>query len=201
MAPDHQLSERVYHALKGDLLAGNLQTNRLSVHALEARYLTSATPVREALLRLVGEDLVDLRPSGGFEPLRLDQRQIGDLYELNLSIMLAAVAWQHSKEREFSVSGEGLIEPTIDELFVAIAMRTGNSALISLIDSMNNRMCSIRRAERALLGDTSRELLAITAHFQHGQRTELRRSIIAYHRRRLRQCTVIALRVSNAGSF
>lgn len=73
MRRDHKLSERVYLELKRDLLAGNLPISRLPISHLALRYHASATPIREALLRLVGEGLVALNPAGGFALPRLSE--------------------------------------------------------------------------------------------------------------------------------
>lgn len=61
MTLDRQTSERVYRALKADLLTGALAAGRINISALALRHGASATPVREALMRLVGEDWLKCR--------------------------------------------------------------------------------------------------------------------------------------------
>jgi hypothetical protein len=192
MAPDHQLSETVYQALKADLLSDKLHSNRLGIQTLEIRYQTSATPVREALLRLVGEGLIEMRPAGGFGPPHFDEHQIYDLYELNLRIMLSTVSWRNTEEGAPSIAEQGNSRPSIEEVFSIMGACSGNSALIALIDSMNCRLRPIRRIEHAIMGTDKREIETMYAHFIRGSKPQLRRSIIAFHRRRLRYSIEIA---------
>jgi DNA-binding GntR family transcriptional regulator len=150
MTSDHQLSERVYHELKTDLLDGKIDRHRFGIPSLEVRYHASATPIREALLRLVGEGLIDFRVSGGFEPLRLSEKHVRDLYELNMRLMLAATAWHQAKSSPVHID-EATEGREIDGLFLSIAAQTSNLALVALVESMNHRMRRIRRVEIAEL--------------------------------------------------
>lgn len=57
----------VYDQLRADLLGGTLEPgSRLAIEALAERYATSATPLREALNRLVAEGLAERREQRGF---------------------------------------------------------------------------------------------------------------------------------------
>ena len=56
----------VYDQLRGDLLAGDPEPgSKLAIEALAERYETSATPLREALNRLVSDGLVERREQRG----------------------------------------------------------------------------------------------------------------------------------------
>lgn len=57
----------VYDQLRADLLGGSIEPgNKLAIEALAKRYATSATPLREALNRLVSDGLVERREQRGF---------------------------------------------------------------------------------------------------------------------------------------
>ena len=57
----------LFDQLRTDLLAGELEPgSKLAIEALAERYATSATPLREALNRLVSDGLVERREQRGF---------------------------------------------------------------------------------------------------------------------------------------
>ena len=57
----------LYDQLRADLLAGELEPGtKLAIEALAEHYETSATPLREALNRLVSDGLVERREQRGF---------------------------------------------------------------------------------------------------------------------------------------
>jgi DNA-binding GntR family transcriptional regulator len=71
--------ERIRHAiLDGTWLPGQ----RLAPVALGERYETSTTVIREALTRLVGENLIEARTNRGFFVPELDLREFRDVNEL-----------------------------------------------------------------------------------------------------------------------
>jgi len=70
VAPDPGVATRatnLYEQLRTDLLDGVLAPgSKLAIEALAEHYATSATPLREALNRLVADGLVDKREQRGF---------------------------------------------------------------------------------------------------------------------------------------
>ena len=57
----------LFDQLRGDLLAGDFEPgSKLAIDALAERYAASATPLREALNRLVSDGLVERREQRGF---------------------------------------------------------------------------------------------------------------------------------------
>src|ERR1700740_3321951 len=131
MSVDHGTSERVYGALKSDLLTGRFPPGRLQVSTLQAQYASSATPVREALLRLVGEQLVEMRPTGGFGVEAMSMSRAHELYNLSLQLSRVATSWPGSS-RECSQVEEHQDVPTIrlfasiDGVLLSLAQHTGN---------------------------------------------------------------------------
>lgn len=118
-----------------------------------------------------------------------------DLYELNMRVMLAAAT---------TLLQDGVFLPedtrrvtSIDILFAAIASSTNNSALIQLVESLNDRMKRIRRAEHSNIPGIDREIDIMSRLFRRGEGAKLRRSIIAYHRRRMKACPRISARLQH----
>ncbi|MFD0309080.1 GntR family transcriptional regulator [Streptomyces sp. NPDC127119] len=91
--------ERVADALRAALIAGELRPGEVhSAPALAARFGVSATPVREALLDLAKEGLVDTVPNKGFRVTAVSEKQLDEythirsLIEIPTTVGLAASA-------------------------------------------------------------------------------------------------------------
>lgn len=91
--------ERVADALRAALIAGELRTGEVySVPTLAARFGVSATPVREALLDLAKEGLVDSVPNKGFRVTAVSEKQLDEythiraLIEIPTTVQLARIA-------------------------------------------------------------------------------------------------------------
>lgn len=79
--------ERVYAALRGDILAGRHRPGaRLPFAELSARYAASMGVVREALTRLTGEGLVESEPQYGFRVMPLSIDDLKHLTEARCAI-------------------------------------------------------------------------------------------------------------------
>ncbi|MFF9172684.1 GntR family transcriptional regulator [Streptomyces sp. NPDC014793] len=71
--------ERVADALRAALIAGELRPGQVySAPSLAARFGVSATPVREAMLDLAKEGLVDTVPNKGFRVTAVSERQLDE---------------------------------------------------------------------------------------------------------------------------
>jgi len=91
--------ERVADALRAALIAGELRPGEVySAPALAARFGVSATPVREAMLDLAKEGLVDTVPNKGFRVTAVSEKQLDEythirsLIEIPTTVSLAATA-------------------------------------------------------------------------------------------------------------
>jgi len=91
--------ERVADALRAALIAGELRPGEVySAPGLAARFGVSATPVREAMLDLAKEGLVDTVPNKGFRVTAVSERQLDEythiraLVEIPTVVGLAATA-------------------------------------------------------------------------------------------------------------
>jgi len=91
--------ERVLDALRAALIAGELRPGEVySAPGLAARFGVSATPVREAMLDLAKEGLVDTVPNKGFRVTAVSDQQLDEythiraLIEIPTTVGLASTA-------------------------------------------------------------------------------------------------------------
>jgi len=81
------LRERVSRALRAAIVSGELEPGEVySAPALGARFGVSATPVREAMLDLVRENLVSTVPNKGYRVTTMDEADLDDVTELRMLI-------------------------------------------------------------------------------------------------------------------
>ncbi len=79
----HQVREAVYRHLKGLILSGRLLPGaKLSEPALAQDLGVSRTPIREALVRLSEEGLVELLPGRGARVRRLSPEEVEEVYQV-----------------------------------------------------------------------------------------------------------------------
>lgn len=84
--------ERVADALRAALIAGELRPGDVySAPSLAARFGVSATPVREAMLDLVKEGLVDTVPNKGFRVTAVSERQLDEYNHIRSLIEIPTV--------------------------------------------------------------------------------------------------------------
>jgi len=91
-------AERVYDDLREAIIGGEYAPGeRLRAEALATRFGTSRTPVREALMLLEGDGLVEIEPRRGAVVRTFDPADLVDLYEVRavLEARAAALAAMH----------------------------------------------------------------------------------------------------------
>lgn len=96
-----QLSEEVAVHIRDLIMEGKVRPGeRLRLEELAAQLGVSITPVREALLTLRGEDMVELQPRRGYVVAPLSRQDIEDVFALqaNLAGELAARAARRTSE-------------------------------------------------------------------------------------------------------
>lgn len=96
----------VYDELRADLLGGGLEPgSKLAIEALAERYDTSATPLREALNRLVSDGLVERREQRGFVVAGISAADLAEITKtrcwleeiaLRESIAAHGTAWEEA---------------------------------------------------------------------------------------------------------
>jgi len=134
--------------------------DRLNEVALSKELGVSRTPLREALNRLVAENLFEFRPGQGFFCRSLDAQTVFDLYECRQITEAAAVriACDRADDADLRALRDELFARGIetagltvaeacarDEAFhVGIAKLTGNQVLVSQLERLNERIRYIR---------------------------------------------------------
>jgi hypothetical protein len=158
---------------------------RLDPVRLAKTLATGITPIREALFRLAGERLVDLRMNAGFHLPVMTETMLIDLYRWNLAVLRIAMGppgWKRTQAADpgtLSVEGD-----RADTLLLAIAQRTGNPELVAQVRSANDRLAVARIAETMALPDSVAETkLLIKA--ANTQSTVLPSNLTQYHRARI----------------
>ncbi|GAA0448507.1 putative GntR transcriptional regulatory protein [Paractinoplanes deccanensis] len=78
-----QLAEEVAAELRSRIMSGELRPGaRIRLEEVAGRLGVSITPVREALLTLRGEDMVELQPRKGYVVAPLERQDVLDLFQL-----------------------------------------------------------------------------------------------------------------------
>ncbi len=192
MVADHNTSERVYARLKTDLLDGAWDNSRLNINILADAYYASATPVREALLRLVGEGLVEMPVSGGFAMPQIDPVKAADHY--GFSLALGQLVLQHLPAhpggRGIMIGPSALAYP-IDAVLMSLAVFVGNVALVQSVLSLNDRMHRLRRMEERRLKGLAPEIENVIEGVEQYNIKKIRSTLRSYHRRRQRSISKI----------
>lgn len=81
------LRDQVSHALRAAIISGELEPGEVySAPALGAKFGVSATPVREAMLDLVREQLVTTVPNKGYRVTTMDEGDLDHITELRMLI-------------------------------------------------------------------------------------------------------------------
>jgi len=114
-----QLSDEVAGHLRASIMSGALRPGTyIRLDETAAKLGVSATPVREALLKLRGEGMVQLEPHRGHVILPLSRQDVDDIFWVQATIAreLAATAAQNITDAEI-----GGLEYIIDMMAAAVA--------------------------------------------------------------------------------
>jgi DNA-binding GntR family transcriptional regulator len=161
--PPRSRAEEAYAELKRLILLGELRLGaRLGEERLAAHLGISRTPIREALLRLHSEGLIDRHPEGGYRPRPPIVSGVRELYEVRKGLELLAIrrpvaeGVPHDRgilvqiHDDWATLAEDLPEPDpgfviTDEAFhVGIAEAAGNEALAEMLRHVNQRIRLVR---------------------------------------------------------
>ena len=184
--------ERVYAAIKQRLREGAYRPGeRLEPAMLAEELNASVTPVRDALHRLTGERLVETPRHEGFRVPMMTETLLRFLYGWHLDLLLLAVMKHRVIQlADEAVSNEGRDElPTYErqnELFAAVARSPGNPEHLAALEALSHRLEPVQRFEQAFLDETDTETTEIVRALKINDRGALRRSLVRYHRRRVR---------------
>jgi DNA-binding GntR family transcriptional regulator len=92
------LNASVTNRMRADIIACRLMPNeRLRVETLRERYGMGTSPIREALMRLETEGLVELEQNKGFRVAEMSHENLTDLMRTRIEIETVALRWSLEK--------------------------------------------------------------------------------------------------------
>lgn len=179
-------SSQAYDDLKRLLLSGMIAPGeRLDPARLAGDIVSGVTPVREALLRLAGERLVEIRPNTGFHLPVMTETILIDLYRLNFELLRLGHAVAGSREPALPSHWPGAsYADSAAGLFLAIADSSQRPELFAHLAMINDRLASARAAESLLFDGVMQELKSINDTKQEDKKAFIR-AIRTYHRKRI----------------
>ena len=185
--------ERVYAAIKQHLREGVFRPgDRLEPAVLSEELNASVTPVRDALHRLTGERLVEAPRHEGFRAPLVTETMLRHLYAWHRDLLLLATARRHwgpvsvgQVEDSSRLTPPGLLHRQ-NTLFLKLVEAGGNPEHLFALRTLMERMEPFQRFEDDLLDAVQEETETIVAAISAGDRPALRKSLVAYHRRRAR---------------
>jgi DNA-binding transcriptional regulator YhcF (GntR family) len=178
--------ETLYKAVADRLAGGGYRPgDRIALKALSEDLGVSVTPLREALSRLVGRDVVTERRGEGYYLTRLDARDIADLYRLHLSCLEQAVLAAPPAVITNVSDGD------VWQIFDMLVLATGDHILNGVYHYLGDRLRLVRQSERALLSDEGISAQKMHAAIAASDQVSLREGIAAFHVKRIDQASVI----------
>ena len=155
-----RLADDVYEQLLSAILSGEIVPGeRLIQETIASQIDVSRTPVREAILRLEREGVLEATGRGGFQIREISEKEIQDLYLAREAVegfaaklLAGALSQEQAQTIETAVRSEmNLKSPHKEEHFHAnrnihrtVVAQTGNGILLDMFDSIWNRGISIR---------------------------------------------------------
>ena len=201
----HSKSAFLYGEIRRSLQSGRyLPGQRVDPATLAMEFHTSATPVRFALYRLVGEGLLEDHARSGFHVPLPNEVALRDLYDWMETLLVMACdtgvasATRKNDRIEVSSPDDDLVKLTW-QLFDAIALATGRRSLHRAVKQANDRLAPIRRAAQGMVEDLFEELSGLNRHWRKRDMPALKSALHEYHERRkqLVPCIVSALSDGN----
>lgn len=210
MAPEPVNQQRTYEAIRHALFAGKYPVGvRIDLKTLAEGRGISLTPVREAIMRLVGERLFEQHPSGGFRVAVPDSDRLAQLYDWNLHHLLAVLGLVSSEALDSAFArlrgrtiGRSAAELAVHTamIFRMIGSTVANPLFIEQIDMASDRLHYARIAESRSGIDVARELNALVEIVGVDVKARVRRRILAFHRRRIARASRIAATILSMGN-
>jgi DNA-binding GntR family transcriptional regulator len=182
------LRERVANALRAAVISGQLQPGVIySAPMLATTFGVSATPVREAMLDLAKEGLVEAVRNKGFRVTELSEQDLDELAELRMLIevptttrlagQLNQLALTALRERAAAIEQSAASADLIAyveadrEFHLLLLAHAGNQHLVDLVDNLRSkaRLYGLGRlADGGLLVESAREHIALLDLIEHG---------------------------------
>lgn len=191
MAPEPVTADYIHRRIRHEIVEGTFTPGMtLKLNRLTDQFGTSATPVRDAMNRLVGERLVELLPGGGFRvrPLGPDRlaglyRWHGQLIQLALGHPLPGIASEMEEA--------GHVARTSEALFGILASVSHNEDLVQAQAATSRMLARARALEPLVIPDAVDELSRLIATIGRQDIGATRRAVARYHRDRVQLSTRI----------
>lgn len=194
MSPDAVTADRVYRELKRQIMVGELRPgNSLVLSQIAENAGTSVSPVRDAVLRMVGERLVDIQGGGGFALPALTSERLAHLYGWHADLLRIVIrSLDESTEiGDFPDDGsQGLsgehhhLAKLAGDLFTRVGACSPNPEHLHAIIGIETRLHLIRIHEMVLPRCFS-EIQSLWNIVRCGDKHSIRKALWHYHRRRL----------------
>jgi DNA-binding GntR family transcriptional regulator len=154
--PRESIRQYVADTLRAALIAGELVPGQVySAPALAKKLEVSATPVREAMLDLARDGMVDVVPNTGFRVTEVTAQELDHIAEIRLLLevpIMVEVAAASGAERDTQLNA---LRPIVDEM-VDAAQRKDLTAYLSADATFHTRFLALHGNE--ILVATVREL-------------------------------------------
>ncbi|MEV6343162.1 GntR family transcriptional regulator [Actinoplanes sp. NPDC051851] len=131
-----QLSEEVAAVLRGRIMSGELRPGaRIRLEEVAEQLGVSITPVREALLTLRGEDMVELEPRKGYVVAPLSKQDVVDLFQLQ-----GDIAGELAARVAVTITGAQRAELTVANRALLRAIRSRDTTEIERLEYAFHRL-------------------------------------------------------------
>ncbi len=199
MSASHSKSAFLYGQIRQALRSGDhLPGQRIDPTTLAMEFRTSATPVRLALSRLVGERLVDDHARNGLHVPLPNEVGLRDLYDWmqRLLSMACDIGFTPASAQQEPDAGDDGAKLTW-QLFDAIAHAIPHRSLQQAVLLANDRLAPVRHTKRDLIEHAHAELSGLTRHWQERDIPALRAALHAYYERRKKLVPCIVAMMSD----
>ena len=207
MIASQSKSAFLYREVRRALRSGSyVPGQRIDPATLAEEFHASATPVRFALYRLVGEGLIaDHGRSGLHVPLPTEV-VLRDQYDWMRRLLLMAcdICFNASPpvaDETKDISPADDLAGATWEFFDVIARATDHRSLHRAVEQANDRLAPVRRIGLGLVHDAIDELSALIRHWRQRDEQALRAGLNAYHERRSQLVPHIVASLGEGGDF
>lgn len=199
MAPEPITADYIYRRIRHEIVGGAFAPGAmLKLTRLTDQFGASATPVRDALHRLVGERLVVLLPGGGFRVRPLDADLLAGLYrwhghliQITLERPLPESARKGLGALKHEALEPGQVAAASERLFGILASVPQNEELEQAVAAASHALARARALEHRLLPDVVGEFSQLLATIDRAPIGAARRAMARYHQERARSSFAI----------
>jgi DNA-binding GntR family transcriptional regulator len=196
----------VYERVKARIIANTIPAGRrILVEPLADQFFVSSTPVREALIRLSAERVINDVPKAGFFAKEITENEIEGLFALQQLVLDWTLSVMEddargSDARENQSHALGILKPPdlldrldqtksisprtavaiIDALFGHISRQSGNGDVIHMVGNINDRTHFVRQHYFEVFDDAQETLVQLCRAY-HGQNFAILREDLRAH--------------------